>query len=152
MGSFIRGKAKEGRQGQDLQKQDRQTRIVKASAPSAQARGRLAEEHAATWLAAHGLKILARNVRCRGGEVDLVCLEGGTLVFVEVRLRTNPCFGSAAESITAAKRQRIILAAKWWLLRAGRAHQNRLCRFDAVLYGSEPFGEPEWIRGAFDSQ
>ncbi|MDR2208446.1 MAG: YraN family protein [Azoarcus sp.] len=129
----------------------RQGQIVKAPASPAQARGQLAEEHAAAWLMAHGLKILARNVHCRGGELDLVCLEGNILVFVEVRLRTNPRFGCAAESITPTKRRRIIFAAKWWLLRAGRAHQDRPCRFDAVLFDNGPVSEPQWIRSAFES-
>jgi putative endonuclease len=132
-------------------RKNRQSWIVEAPAPSAQACGRLAEEYAATWLAAHGLKILARNVRCRGGELDLVCLEGRTLVFVEVRLRTNPRFGCAAESITPAKRRRVIFAAKWWLLRAGCAYQDRPCRFDAVLFDNGSAFEPQWIRGAFES-
>jgi len=133
-------------------KKNRPDRIVKAPPPSAQARGQLAEEHAAMWLAAHGLKILARNVRCRGGELDLVCLEGGTPVFVEVRLRANTRFGCAAESITAAKRRRIIFAAKWWLLRAGRAYQDRPCRFDAVLFDNGLTAEPQWIRNAFEGK
>jgi len=134
-------KTGEGQQG-------RQNRIVKVHGPPAQAHGQLAEERAAAWLTANGLKILARNVRCRGGELDLVCLEGGTLVFVEVRLRTNPRFGGAAESITAAKRRRIVFAAKWWLIRAGRMYQDRPCRFDAVLFDNAT--EPQWIRGAFE--
>jgi putative endonuclease len=129
---------------------NQQNRIVKAPAPSTQARGRLAEERASAWLAVHGLKILARNVRCRGGELDLVCLEGGALVFVEVRLRTNPRFGSAAESITATKRRRVIFAAKWWLLRAGRTYQDRPCRFDVVLFDNGSVSEPQWIRDAFE--
>jgi putative endonuclease len=130
--------------------EDRQNRIVKASAPPAQAHGQLAEERASVWLTDHGLKILARNVRCRGGELDLVCLDGGTLVFVEVRLRTNPCFGSAAESITAAKRRRIIFAAKWWLIGGGRAYREWPCRFDVVLFDNA--AEPQWIRGAFEGR
>ena len=133
-------------------KRGQQNRIVEAPAPSAQARGQLAEEHAAVWLAAQGLKILARNVRCRGGELDLVCLEGNALVFVEVRLRTNSRFGCAAESITAAKRRRIIFAAKWWLIRAGRAYRDRPCRFDAVLFDNGLTAEPEWIRDAFEGK
>ena len=142
MGSFMGWKTGEER---------RQNRIVKVLPPLAQARGQLAEERAAAWLAADGLKILARNVRCRGGELDLVCLEGGgTLVFVEVRLRMNPRFGSAAESITAAKRRRIVFAAKWWLMRAGRMYQDRPCRFDVVLFDSA--AEPQWIRGAFEGR
>ncbi|MDR2881652.1 MAG: YraN family protein [Azoarcus sp.] len=132
---------------------DRQRRkdgIVEASASPAQAHGQLAEERASAWLVDHGLKILARNVCCRGGELDLVCLDGGTLVFVEVRLRTNPFFGCAAESITATKRRRIIFAAKWWLTGVGRVYQERPCRFDAVLFDGT--AEPEWIRGAFEDR
>ena len=133
-------------------KTKRQNPIVRAPTPSAQAHGQLAEERAGAWLATNGLKILARNVRCRGGELDLICLEGDTLVFVEVRLRTNPHFGCAAESITAAKRRRIIFAAKWWFLRAGRTHRNRPCRFDAVLFDNGVTAEPQWIRGAFEGE
>jgi len=131
-------------------KTKRQNPIVKALAPLAQAHGQQAEERAGAWLAAHGLKILARNVRCRGGELDLVCLEGDTLIFVEVRLRTNPNFGCAAESITAAKRRRIIFAAKWWFLRAGCSYRDYPCRFDAVLFDNGLAAEPQWIRGAFE--
>jgi putative endonuclease len=131
---------------------NQQNRIVKAQAPTAQACGRLAEERAATWLTARGLKILARNVRCRRGELDLVCLEGGTLIFVEVRLRTNPRFGCAAESITPAKRRRVIFAAKWWLLQAGDTYQDFPCRFDAVLFDGGVASEPRWICGAFESE
>lgn len=138
MGSFI------GRKPEKKQ----QNKIVKASAPLAQARGRQAEARAAAWLAAHGLKIIARNVSCRGGELDLICLENGMLVFVEVRLRTNSYFGGAIESITLAKQRRIIFAAKRWLIGDGQLHQNRPCRFDAVLFGNA--SEPQWIRGAFD--
>src|SRR5690606_24818947 len=79
------------------------------------ASGTLAEEQAAQHLARHGLKILARNYRCRGGEIDLVCRDGATLVFVEVRLRTHRGYGGAAASITPAKQRRITLAANHYL-------------------------------------
>ena len=137
--------------GQKRQKQNAQTAIVEAPLPLAQARGRLGEDRAAAWLTERGLRIVTRNVRCRGGEIDLVCLDRDTLVFVEVRLRGNARFGGAAASITAAKRQRIVLAARWWLTWKGRAHQNRPCRFDAVLFDDDvAASEPQWIRGAFE--
>ncbi|MDR3213391.1 MAG: YraN family protein [Azoarcus sp.] len=123
---------------------------MKAPPPSAQARGHLAEERAAAWLAGRGLQLIARNVRCRGGEIDLICLERSMLVFVEVRLRTNTRYGSAAESITAVKRRRIIFAARWWLAGPGHAHQRRNCRFDAVLFDDEEATTPQWIQGAFE--
>lgn len=124
-------------------------RIVRRRSGDAQARGAAAETLAASFLAHHGLTIVTRNVRCRGGEIDLVCLDGTVLVFVEVRLRGNARFGGAAASITARKQQRVILAARWWLTGAGRHHAQRPCRFDAVLLdGLEP-PRISWLRGAF---
>ena len=106
--------------------------------------GARAEEQAARFLAGRGLKILARNYRCRGGEIDLVCRDGATLVFVEVRLRTNRDFGGAAASITPAKQRRIVLAASHYL--AGKPLPA--CRFDAVLLDG---ADIDWIRNAFDA-
>jgi putative endonuclease len=103
-----------------------------------------AEERAAQHLVRHGLQILARNYRCRGGEIDLVCRDGATLVFVEVRLRSNRNFGGAAASITPAKQRRITLAANHYL--AGKPLPA--CRFDAVLLDGTHI---DWIRNAFDA-
>jgi putative endonuclease len=125
-------------------------RIVGAPAPSPQGRaGAQAEELAARLLTRHGLRLLARNVRCRGGEVDLVALEGDTVVFVEVRLRRHRGFGGAAASIGRGKQQRVILAAQHWLAGAGRSWAGRPCRFDAVLYATLGPEAGEWLRGAF---
>lgn len=106
--------------------------------------GSEAEEQAARHLERHGLKILARNYRCRGGEIDLVCRDGATLVFVEVRLRTNAGYGGAAASITPAKQRRLTLAANHYL--AGKPLPA--CRFDAVLLDGENL---DWIRNAFET-
>lgn len=113
--------------------------------------GAAAEALAARHLEQHGLTIIARNVRCRGGEVDLIADDGRSLVFVEVRLRKNGRFGGAAASITASKQQRVILAAQHWLAGDGRRHANRACRFDAVLLDGLDAARIEWIRGAFDA-
>ncbi|MDD3352281.1 YraN family protein [Zoogloea sp.] len=124
-------------------------------APPAQAehlrRGAAAEALAAEYLVRHGLTLLARNVRCRGGEVDLIAGDRGSLVFVEVRLRSNRDFGGAAASITVAKQRRIILAAQYWLLGPGRRFAQAPCRFDAVLLDRLEQDRIEWIRGAFDA-
>ena len=93
--------------------------------------GARAEALAAEFLAARGLVLLDRNFRARRGEIDLVMRDGASLVFVEVRLRTNRHFGGAAASITAAKRQRLGRAAQAYLARLGR--EPPPCRFDAVL-------------------
>jgi len=109
--------------------------------------GQMAENLAAGFLEKRKLTVLARNFRCRGGEIDLVCRDGRTLVFVEVRLRRNAGFGGAAASVTPAKQRRIVLAAQHYLAVAGKHGSD--CRFDCVLLDGP--GEPriEWIRNAF---
>lgn len=106
--------------------------------------GAAAEALAACHLERHGLRVLARNVRCRGGEIDLVCRDAATLVFVEVRRRRSGSFGGAAASITASKQRRIILAARHYLATHGDA--DRPCRFDCVLLDGDTI---TWLRDAF---
>lgn len=108
-------------------------------------KGMAAERQAAEYLAGKGLKLVERNFRVRGGEIDLVMRDGPVLVFVEVRARTRADFGGAAESITAAKRGRIVLAAQHYL---ARHDGNPACRFDAVLIQA---GRLEWLKAAFDA-
>lgn len=112
-----------------------------------QARGAAAEALAAAWLARRGLAVVERNFRIRGGEIDLVCRDGDTLVFVEVRLRTRADYGGAGASITAAKRRRIILAARHYLAR----HPGAGCRFDCVLLSDLDPSAIEWIPDAFSA-
>lgn len=107
--------------------------------------GARAETLAAAYLERQGLAILARNFRVRGGEIDLVCQDGACTVFVEVRLRRHSAYGGAGASITAAKRQRLILAARHWLAQ----HGNRPCRFDCILLDRLDAEAIEWLRDAF---
>ena len=107
--------------------------------------GELAEALAAQYLQARGLRLLERNYRCRSGEIDLILAEGPILVFVEVRLRRNPDFGGAAASIGMAKRQRILKAARHYLL----GKPEPVCRFDAVLLDALTADRIEWIKDAF---
>jgi putative endonuclease len=107
--------------------------------------GAAAEALAERFLGRRGLSVRARNFRTRGGEIDLVCSDGNTLVFVEVRLRRRCDFGGAGASITAAKQRRIILAARQYL--AGKPEHP--CRFDVVLLDALDESRIEWIRGAF---
>jgi putative endonuclease len=107
--------------------------------------GARAEDLCAELMRRAGLKVLARNWRCRHGEIDLVAEERGTLVFAEVRLRRDERFGGAAESITAAKRARLVAAAQLYL--AGRPQAD--CRFDVLLLDALDSGRVRWIRNAF---
>ena len=70
-------------------------------------RGTASEQLAAEYLLAQGLVVLARNVRCRAGELDLVCLDGGVLAIVEVRQRIRIDFGGALASVTWRKQRKI---------------------------------------------
>lgn len=110
-------------------------------------RGREAEALAARYLEGHGQRLLERNFLVRGGEIDLICRDGKTLVFVEVRLRSRSDFGGAGASITASKRRRIILAARHYL--AGKPECD--CRFDCVLLDGLEEKRIEWIKNAFSA-
>ena len=103
-----------------------------------------AEDLCADLLRASGLRVLERNWRCRHGEIDLIAEERGTLVFAEVRMRSGGAFGGAAESVTEAKRSRIVAAARLYLSRKPES----ACRFDVFLVGAGN-ARVEWIRNAF---
>ena len=107
-----------------------------------QVKGAAGEQAAAEFLVARGLRVIERNFRIRGGEIDLVCRDRGSVVFVEVRSRSRSDFGGAAASITATKQARLILAARHWLAR----HGEQPCRFDCVVIDG---GRLEWICDAF---
>ena len=109
------------------------------------ARGGDAENLAAAFLRQQGLALVARNYRCRFGEIDLIAREGKTLVFAEVRMRSSERFGGAAASITAAKQAKLLRAARHYLTGIARAPA---CRFDALLVNGQD-GSIDWIKNAF---
>jgi putative endonuclease len=113
-------------------------------------RGRAAEALAARYLEARGLISIAKNFRCRGGELDLVCRDGEHLVVVEVRQRSKREFGGAIASIDAGKRRRLRRATAYFLL-VNREWRGRRVRFDALAVDGPPETDPEitWVRGAF---
>ena len=88
---------------------------------------------------------MARNWRCRDGELDLILRQGRTFVFCEVKARTTDAFGTPAEAVTVQKRARIRrLAARW--IEEDAPLRPREIRFDvAAILG----GELEIIEGAF---
>ncbi len=117
----------------------------RGATPATKARGDAAEQLALEYLQHHGLVLLARNYRCRMGEVDLIMRDGATLVFVEVRLRGKGAFASAAESIDARKQRRIVAAAMHYLMRQREAP----CRFDCVLLSTLDAAAVDWVKAAF---
>jgi putative endonuclease len=85
-----------------------------------------------------GFRILARNFRCRAGEIDVVAEERGTVVFVEVKERRGESHGSAVEAVTAAKRQKVIRAARIYAALHGLS--DAPLRFDVVAIDWGPLG------------
>lgn len=110
------------------------------------ARGAAVEAAVARWLEARGLRVVARNVRCRFGEIDLVLLDAAVLVFAEVRLRTHAGFGGAAASVDARKQARVVACARWYLAQHPR-DAERTCRFDVIAV--DEAAAIDWIRDAF---
>jgi putative endonuclease len=92
--------------------------------------GRLGEEKAGEFLRRAGFKKVVSNYRCRLGEIDLVAMEGETLVFVEVKSKTGTFHGRPEEMITSAKRRRLTMLARFFL--AERGWLRRPARFDVV--------------------
>ncbi|WDY58891.1 YraN family protein [Pseudomonas sp. PSKL.D1] len=113
--------------------------------------GQAAETQALEHLQGQGLQLLARNWRCKGGELDLVMLDTDTVVFVEVRYRLHAGFGGALESIDVRKQKRLVLAASAFLQHEAR-WADYPCRFDVVaLQGSHHAGRPlQWLKNAFE--
>jgi putative endonuclease len=113
------------------------------------ARGDAVEAAALDFLQGRGLRLLARNARARGGEVDLVMLDGDTVAFIEVRYRRSGAFGGAAASVDAGKRRRLVHAARVFLACNPR-HADTPCRFDVMVASGDPASPRiEWLKDAF---
>jgi putative endonuclease len=113
-------------------------------------RGAACESIAAEYLERQGLDIVARNLRCKAGEIDLVCRDGAALAVVEVRQRRRRDYGGALASVDAAKQRKIILTARFLLERLAARSALRL-RFDVVAVQGKPDGDHDivWIKDAF---
>lgn len=110
--------------------------------------GTRAEARARRYLRRRGLRHLASNYRCRGGELDLVMEDGRVTVFVEVRMRSRDDYGSASESITETKKRRVIRAAEQFLAANRRDHKP--ARFDVIaIDGARWPARLTWLRDAF---
>lgn len=112
--------------------------------------GQEVEWQAAEYLHRQGLKLLARNYRCRSGEIDLIMQSHDGLVFVEVRYRRQNSFGGAAASVDRRKQQRLLATAQYYLQQHHAT--NRPCQFDVVAVMPGPDGTPvfDWIQNAFE--
>jgi putative endonuclease len=112
--------------------------------------GTVAENQALNWLEGRGLVFVARNFRCRLGEIDLIMRDRNVLVFVEVRYRKGGNLLNASQSVSPAKQRKVIRAASWYLC-LHQDYQDHTVRFDVVAIDGPPGPETglQWIRDAF---
>ena len=108
--------------------------------------GAEAEARALDYLVAKGLKLILRNYLCRGGEIDLVMLDGETLALIEVRSRSYEAFGGAAGSVDFRKQRSIVFAARHLLMTQPQLAKRR-ARFDVVAIARND--KLEWLKDAF---
>ena len=133
-----------------MNKPDRDMPMHQQKQETTKQKGDTAEDRALQYLQTQGLQLLQRNYRTPGrggGEIDLIMRDTeGTLVFVEVRKRTNAQHGGALASVTHVKQRRIVFAAQHYLL---KLRQVPPCRFDVV---ADDGMEIHWVKAAFDAQ
>jgi putative endonuclease len=110
--------------------------------------GAYGEDKAFDFFVEKGFEPVARNFRCKAGEIDLIFRnpECAEIVFVEVRLRNQRDFGGAAASVGFAKQRRLRIAAELFLLKHYGARQWPACRFDVLALEADG---TNWIPGAF---
>jgi putative endonuclease len=115
-----------------------------------QQRGMAAEHLAAQYLQERGLTIIARNLRCRGGELDLICLDEDVLAIVEVRQRGRGEFGGALASVTRHKQRKILRAAQFFLAKRPPWRRHAV-RFDVFAVEGRTDGAHRihWVKDAF---
>ncbi len=111
--------------------------------------GNAAEAAALRYLLDAGLEPVAANANYRGGELDLVMLDGTVLVFVEVRYRKSRAFGGGFASVDFAKRRKLVHAAQLFLL-SHKQYAHAPCRFDVVeASGDANAPTLDWLQDAF---
>jgi len=109
--------------------------------------GNRAELQACKFLISQDVKIIEQNFKALPyGEIDIIAINGDTLIFVEVKYRKSASFGTAQEMVSRAKQQKIINTANIFLDQ-NLQYQNYECRFDVVAINNDSL---EWIKNAFE--
>lgn len=111
--------------------------------------GRAGEKLAEDYLRGRGLKLLERRFSTPAGEIDLIMRDGGTLVFVEVKTRSDEQYARPQDAVGLLKQRRLLRAARWYLARRGLAAAP--CRCDVVAVVFDERGQPHLthLAGAF---
>lgn len=108
-------------------------------------KGDIAEQAAERYLRKQGLRPVAKNFRCKQGEIDLIMSDNDVIVFVEVRYRSNNHFGSPLETVTTSKQKKLVIAAQHYLSQ-NKLSENTPIRFDVLGICADQY---QWIQSAF---
>jgi len=100
------------------------------------------------YLIRYGLRPVARNFRCRGGEIDLIMLEADCLAFIEVRYRASTAFTSASHTVDHHKQGKVIRTAAMFVARNQRFSTHTM-RFDVLAIEGHESLVIDWIKDAF---
>ncbi|KMT64559.1 YraN family protein [Catenovulum maritimum] len=106
------------------------------------------EQQAKKFLASNNVQCIEQNFNCKTGEIDLICIEQSTYLFVEVRFRAKSSHGSAAATITPSKQKKVKSAAMYYLQQNKLNINHTAIRFDAVVFDQDS-KNPNWIKNAF---
>ena len=121
---------------------------MKLFKPTSKDVGNQAETQACRYLQKQGLTLIERNFNCKLGEIDLIMQDGEYVVFIEVRYRSDRGYGSAADSVTRQKQNKLIRTALYYL--QNRALNNRASRFDIIaIHPGKKNPDIDWIKNAF---
>lgn len=110
--------------------------------------GNRAEQQACDYLKAQGVKIIERNYCCRGGELDIIAKQQQTLLFIEVRHRSQSRYGGALASVDYHKQQHLYHAAQCYMQHKQLNPARLSIRFDIIAIEGDP-SELQWVKNAF---
>lgn len=110
--------------------------------------GKAKEELAIAFLQTKNIKIIAKNYQCRHAEIDIIALDQDTLIFIEVKYRSNTEYGKPYEAVSVLKQKKISMAAITFLIN-NRCYLNLQKRFDIISILGNEFN---WIKAAFEFQ
>lgn len=112
-------------------------------------KGLKAESFALKYLLSKGVKFKSKNYHSKFGEIDLIMQEHNILLFIEVRFRSQPSYGSASDTVNLAKQKKIIKTAQLYLLTQYKNQDIPQCRFDVIALSQYNTTKIIWIKDAF---
>lgn len=112
--------------------------------------GKQSEQLASEYLIKNGLTIIEKNFHCRFGEIDIIAKDSQTIIFIEVKYRSDVNYGGAISAVSASKQEKIKKSARIYLQQQALNEYNTACRFDVIaMQGQLNSPEITWLTNAF---